>query len=96
MSDKQATLNEGPGSGGMDSSDSQALALKLTAAASGAGHHLATSLARRRLIRTSAAIGSAAVAQHYVKPGFQSLGVPAALAVSGPKDKDKDKDKKPK
>jgi len=66
---------------------------KPTAAVSAVGRHLATSLARRRLlVRASAAVGSAAVAQHYVKPSLQSLGVPAALAVSDGDDKDK-KDK---
>ena len=74
--------------------------IELSSVASGVGHHLAKSLGKRRLlIRGTAAVSGAAVAQHYVKPSLQALGVPAALAVSGlgdMKDKDKDKDKKPK
>ena len=65
----------------------------LTSVAPGVAGHLAMSLgSRRRLIKATAAVSGAAVAQHYIKPSLQSLGVPAALAVSGGDDKDK-KDK---
>ena len=79
------------------STDARSANLGLRTVASGVGHRLAGTVAgRRRLIKGTAAVGSAAVALHYVKPNLQSLGIPAALAVSGPNsDKDK-KDKKDK
>ena len=66
----------------------------MTSTASGVGRRLATSLAtRRQLIKLSAATGGSAVASRYVKPAMTSLGIPAALAVSGPKEKEKEKKK---
>ena len=98
MSDELTAHAAGSEPGGAASTDRRLPGIELTSVASGVGNRLAKSLGSRRLlIKRAAAVSSAAVAHHYVKPNMQSLGVPAALAVSGSDDKDKkEKDKKDK
>lgn len=88
MSDRQSTPGEDAATAGVTPGSEGGPELGSIAATSGGGRLLAASLARRRLlVKTSAVAGSAAIATHYVKPSLQALGVPTALAVSGPKEK---------
>jgi hypothetical protein len=96
MSDQRAAHEAGSEPRGAAPTERRLPAIELTSVAPGVGSRLAKSIAsRRRIIKGTAAAGSAAVALHYVKPTLTALGVPAALAVSSPDDKDK-KDKKDK
>jgi hypothetical protein len=94
MNDEGTAHGVGSAPGGAASPDRQLPDIELTSVASGVGERLAKSLGSRRLlIRGAVAVSSAAVTQHYVKPSLQSLGVPAALAISGSDDKKDKKDK---
>ena len=85
MSDERTAHEVGSEPGGAAPTDRQLPDIELTSVAPGVGRHLAKSLGSRRLlIKGTAAVSGAAVAQHYVKPTLTALGVPVALAVSGP------------